>query len=197
MRIVGIILVVLILCSCKRSSLSREEYVKYFNSNDKFSVTREFNGILYKLKVQPPEILAFKNAEDQIRNKQDFDKELAYYKDKLNFVFLIEDASKNDGKVKSTVFNKQLYATILEYANTELRNDLKLIKNGDTLYCSAIHLESANSLQPVIRLSLGFTNLDPQNKDFTLVFNDNMFNNGPIKFSYSSTLFDQLPELKM
>ena len=197
MRFIGIILLVLTFNSCKRTTLSMEEYFKYLNSNEKFSVTKEFNGILYKLKLQPPELMTLRNSKDQIKNTNDFHTELEYYKDKLNFVFLIEDASKNVGKVKSAVFNKQLYATILEYANTDLKKDLRLIQNGDTLYCAAIHLESANSLQPVIRLSLGFTNLDPNNKNYTLVFNDNIFNNGPLKFNYSSTLFDQLPELKM
>lgn len=197
MRFLGIVLMLVIFASCKRAALSRDEYIKYINTEEDFCVTREFNGVSYKLKLQPPELLTLKNSPEQINNNEDFEKSLEYFKDKLNFIFLIEDASKVDVKVKSAVFDKQIYASVLKYANTELRNDLKLIQNGDTLICSVVHLESANSLQPVIRLSLGFTDLDPLNKNYTLVYNDRMFQNGPIKFNYSSTLFERMPELKM
>jgi hypothetical protein len=197
MRVLGIIVIVIFLTSCKRASMSREEYITYMNNSEKLCVVKEFNGIQYKAKIQPPELLTLKNSDVEIKTNSDFKKELEYFKDKINFVFIIEDVDKNNTVVKSTVFNKERYAAILAYANTDLKKDLLLIQNGDTLYCSVFHLEPANSIQPVLRLSLGFSNLNAQNKDYTLIFNDNIFSNGPLKFRYAKGLFEQLPELKL
>jgi len=184
--------IILISFSCvEKKKLKPNEYISYMNSNENsFTRERKFNNIKYKLKIQPAEILALHENDLSAEKIQ---KSINYYKDKLNFILIIED----DGsyKVRSTVFEKEKYGTVLSYANTDLKKDFTLINGKDSVYCSLLHLESANSIQPVIRMTIGFTGIQKLESDLTLIYNDNIFSNGPLKFYYSKEALNDLPQL--
>lgn len=184
-------------CANKKT-LAPDAYMQYLNSSESgLMLSKEYNQISYKLKMQPAGYLAIANSGASIKTQADFKASLNNYKEQMNFILLIQDAEKSNHRVKSMVFNKQEYGTILAYANTDLKNDIVLIQERDTLYCRMLHLESANSLQPILRLSLSFNGINANAKEFTLILNDNIFNNGPIKFYYSKKVMENLPDLKL
>lgn len=180
-----------------REKLGPDAYVQHLSSNESPSlITKELNGVNYKLRLLTPEYMALSHSREHL-NKNEVMESLKNYNHQVSFVFVIEDSDKNQGRVKSTVFNAEGYGNILGYANTDLKNDFMLVREHDTLYCNLVHLEPANSLQPVIRLSLAFNLPSSAEKGFTFLFNDNIFNNGPLKFNYSKRTIDALPELNM
>jgi hypothetical protein len=82
------------------------------------------------------------------------------------------------------------------YSNSTINEDFKLLQGKDTVYCALVHLEPANSINPVLRLTVAFSGLDPgSNEDITLFFNDNIFMNGPLKFHFDKKLFTDKPEI--
>jgi hypothetical protein len=101
------------------------------------------------------------------------------------------------GKVKKAMFDAEQYGAIMSYANSDLKNDFKLLQGEDTVYCHIVHLEPANSIQPIIRMTIGFSGLDTNLKDITLIYNDNIFRNGPLKFHYPKELLESFPEIKL
>ena len=180
-----------------REKLGPEAYVQHLSSDESPSlITKELNGVNYKLRLLTPEYMALSHSRERL-NKNEIMESLKNYTHQVSFVFVIEDSDKNQGRVKSTVFNAEGYGNILAYANTDLKNDFMLVREHDTLYCNLVHLEPSNSLQPLIRLSLAFNIPSPAEKGFTFLFNDNIFNNGPLKFAYSNQVMDNLPKLKM
>lgn len=184
-------------CSDKKV-LSPDEYMTYMDSHkDVLKISRELNSVNYSLQMLTPEQQILINSPDVFNNPAAFEKELSYYRNKLNFILVLKDPEKGMNKVRSTMFDKSEYGKILAYANTSLKEDFYLVQNEDTLYSTIVHLESANSIQPVFRLALGFSGLDSLSKECTLVFNDKIFNNGPIKFHYSKNVLSNLPEIKM
>jgi hypothetical protein len=177
--------------------LNAEDYLKYFNSSEnELLLDKELNGIRYKLRLLTPEYMTLNQSRGRYDTGQ-LANSLESFQYQKNFVFVIEDAGKSFNRVKSTVFNTERYGTILDYANTDLKNDFMIVREKDTLYCDLVHVEAANSLQPKVRLSLVFSSRDKVMDGFTLLFHDNIFNNGPLKFNYSNKVLKDLPELNM
>lgn len=188
---------IFIKCGAKQV-FSPVNYIKYINDEvNGLVVEREFNKIVYKAKLQPCEMIVLNNSIDKIKSDEQFRNEVSLYKGKLNFVFNIEDSKDGTYKVRELMFSKASYGKLLSYANVSLINDFKLLQGSDTLYCSIAHLESANSVQPIVRISLAFKGLDTLKKnDLTLLYNDNIFLNGPLKFHFSMDALNKIPEIK-
>ncbi|MEO6302759.1 MAG: hypothetical protein ABIP51_06270 [Bacteroidia bacterium] len=178
--------------------MSKDEYVAYLNSTEGGLInSKEFNGKLFKVKLQTPEIIFLSNYEDSILDEEKLKKGLPGFNDKVNFIIILEDVPGNN-EVKQAVVNKDSYSKILSYGNTEMKNDFKLIQGNDTNYCSLALIEPANSLQPVIRIAISFSGLNALNKNnLTLIYNDRIFEQGPVKFNYTKTVFENIPALKL
>ncbi|MBP7809088.1 MAG: hypothetical protein KA163_07340 [Bacteroidia bacterium] len=157
--------------------------------------SKSINKIKYKLRLITPEIMVL-NSE-KINSESAFKERLKNYEGQVQFNFIIEDDNSENGSlVKETIINPKVYSEILHYANTEMTNDLFVIINGDTINCTIMHLEPANSIQPVLRFSVGLSDIKNKIEECTFCFNDNIFNNGLIKFNYSSSTFNNMPKIK-
>ena len=185
--------------SCSdQNCLILEEYRQYLNSEEcPLNTSKEINDIKYAVRVQPPQLTLMNSVGDSIKTELDFNRYLKYYMDKWNVVLLISDADQSDHLVKRTIFDQAKFQAILSYANTELAENVMLVQDNDTLYTSLIHLEPANSMQPLLRISMNFQGNNPNAESYTIIFNDDIFQNGPMKFRYTSEQFKNLPTLKI
>ncbi len=184
---------------CKRSiEMNVSEYLSSFKTNKlKDTKVRILNRIKYKCKIQPPDLITITNSEKKITNQSAFELERLNYEKQLNFILVIEDESMADVKIKRVINNKNEFNRLLAYANNLLQNDFSLQLNNEVSFCKLIHLEPANSIYPSIRVTLTFNELKSYTEGCTLVFNDNLFNNGLIKFSYEKDYFENLPKIKI
>lgn len=183
-------------CSSKKE-MDREEYLRYMNSKDcGLLVTKSLKGICYELKCIMPEQQCLRFNRNSIQSKEQFNQLLNEYKDKLSFIMVIKD-DEGSSVVRSAVFDKETYGNILGYANTELQKDFSLEGFESQNICAMAHIESSNSVQPVLRLVLAFGSVSKMEHGFTVVYNDNIFNNGPIKFNFSESTISHLPVLNL
>jgi hypothetical protein len=196
--LVGLLMIVTSGCTSFRvKSLTPDEYVTFLNSDESgMKSTSVVNNIRYQSILVPSQYLVIKHSKDSIKTQKDFEHQLDYYIDQLNVILLISDAGQKNHVVKKTIFDSQKYNSIIAYVNSEMKNDFMLVQDNDTIYTSLLHIESSNSVEPLLRLSLGFTGVNPKAKDVVLVFSDNIFENGFIKFNYASAL-SKLPEIKI
>lgn len=186
---------VLLFGCTQNNSLNKEDYLAFLTSGGgQFFKERQINRLSYKLKMQLPEYTLLKR-NDSINSVEKFNQELALDKDKLSFVMILGD-EKESQRVKEIVYKPELFGRLIDYAGLELASDFKLVQGKDTLSCAFVYLEPANSLQPVIRLSLAFEKVK-RSSDCTLIFNDKLFNNGEIKFHYGIETFNDLPKLNL
>lgn len=184
-------------CS-KNKELNQKEYLSYLNSEASgLLVVKTLNNIQYSLRCQTPEQQCLSANKLTIKSQKDFENLMDDYKGRLNFILIIEDKNGESNQVKKVIFNKEAYGNILGYANSELGKDISLVTEKEILQCSLVHLEPANSIQPVLRLAVLFSGITQTNNEVTFVFDDNIFNNGPIKFNYTQKIFTELPKLKI
>jgi hypothetical protein len=64
--------------------------------------------------------------------------------------------------------------------------------------CTLYHMEGDYNILNYSLISLAFdaSGIEPGD-DITLVYNDQLFQNGPVKFTYSSQLLTHLPTIKL
>lgn len=185
--------------SCKEQRrMPPAEYIRYLSSAESgLSISKQHRDLVFRARLQPPELLTLINSGETHASAEAFGAGYKEYAGQMNVIFLISDAGGHH-LVKETVFDPVRYGQLLSYANTALQNDFELqLSDGSLIPCSMVHIEPANAVEPVIRVTLSFHHLPENPGDYTLVFNDNLFNTGKLKFLYRRNLFDQLPKLKI
>jgi hypothetical protein len=194
-RILSIFILSIAVYSCSKSKLSASEYIAYMNDLENGYVCRRtFNGINYKTVMQTPEMIILRSGR-QVSDPINFNKNVDEQKGNLNFVFTISD-DDGSNRVKEMVFDQSKYGGILRYSNSMINEDFKLLQGNDTVYCALVHLEPANSINPMLRLTVAFSGIDQNStEDLTLFFNDNIFMNGPLKFHFDKKIFLNKPEI--
>lgn len=187
----------MLLTGCNQNTeMVKDAYINYLaSSKSGLIISKNLNGIVYTVKCQTPELICFSENENNKFTKMEFEQLMKSYSDKFRFSLVIQDEGQKSISVKNAVYNKEIYSNIVGYANTELQNDIYILEGEKKIKCDLAHLEPANSTNPVLRIASAFSNINSK-ADFVFVFNDNTFNNGPIKFNFSSDIFNALPKLK-
>lgn len=117
-----------------------------------------------------------------------------------------EDLQYFDLRIKVEDFNREFikydlenagqYQARVQYCAFNMQQDIKLIDGSDTLSCVLYHYERSFDIVPYGHFTLGFENKksDVVNTK-TLVFYDNLFNNGIIKLNFSPEIMVNEPIL--
>jgi hypothetical protein len=133
--------------------------------------TRTINNIKYVLEYMPAE--AFKNDADSIKIA-----DLAYYK-------LTISEEKNSGKIEE-LFSQSNYNKLLYYVNKGLQNDFKSVYGDTEISPVQVHFENNMRLTQKMTFLVAFEKFEKNTDNILVEYNDNVFNNGPIKFSYKT-----------
>lgn len=169
------------------------------NHENEFILNKEFDGLVYSAFYKPPKYIAYKecishNCIDSLKLK----KRINGLSNQYNFGFRIK--SKDGNHILNTRSqNQNEYFQRLEYFLTAAKKDFKLLllSSKDTLDCSIYHFERNYGAAPFIDISLAFQNpLGTNIEDITLQFEDQIFENGSIKFNYEKDNIQNLPQIQ-
>lgn len=186
----------LLFLACGPKFLNEKEYLNYLRSAESGLTQHQLlNGVDYCLTYLPPEYMSLMRRETVGPESDSSSKK--GQTEPINFTLLLQDEDKDEFQVKSLV-NTGDFNAVLQYANSDMKQDVRLLVGYDTLYCSLLHMEPANSLLPMVRISMVF--FAPASQDlkdgFTLLYNDRIFNKGPLRYNYTNRLMAALPQLK-
>ena len=78
----------------------------------------------------------------------------------------------------------------------KMQNDIFIVQGNDTLYPGMYHFERIYEIAPFATVMLAFDDkkFKPEN-EFTVVYNDRLFNKGFIKYNYSPKQLIDLPNI--
>jgi hypothetical protein len=127
--------------------------------------TKTMNGIKYELHYVPKESFQDPAIAD-----------LAYYK-------LVISEETHNGKINE-LFKQQNYNKLLYYINSSLNKDLAGYYDNQQSKLVQVYFESNNRMSKSLVFMLAFEKSKNSDKTFSFAFNDNIFNNGPIKLQY-------------
>lgn len=192
--ILGLSTICLILLACKKV-YSPLDYKNWIESElNGLRKNKTIGKISYELQYETPEykILMIKGPV-QI-GKCDIAEETKPYSGLHCFNFTITTFN-GVNPVKFDLKSQEEFYARQEYLNSNIQNDFFLLnENKDTVKCVFAHSEREFGIAPHLKIDLAFEKQE-QSENFKFCYNDRMFNNGMIKFSFDSKLLNDLPEL--
>ena len=187
-KILIISLIVLNIFSCKKKEKNTSDAdFKLYNLASagwkSKTMTHTLSDIDFKATQVPIQYYILKNADS---------KEAAY----IDSIYklhskerIIEFEFKHDSKddLLKNKYTKKDYTESVKYMSFKIENDFKVVtQSGDTIPCAGVHFERNFKLAPFKRLLLHFGNI-PENENIQLVYNDNLFKNGLLKYQFKET----------
>ena len=153
----------------------------YIGKDEYYSkkITQRIGDIYYTATIMPIDYYIKKNLKI-------FDKDsLKYYRIKLKGEKIVqfEFQQKEKKDLLQSSFTNTDYESAVKYMSFSIKNDFYGINSkGDTIYCRGILFERNFKLAPFKRILIYFKDQENINS-LKLVYNDNLFQNGLIKFN--------------
>lgn len=137
------------------------------------SFISETNGKLnYELIYQSPEkryYLMTGNTVIPASSKKEYNKLICYE--------LRISSNKYNDLLKS--FTENELTEKLNYLNSKIQLDFKIIHGKDTLPCVMAHFERNYGVAPYLSIQIAFENsISLNNQDYSILYDDHLFNNG-------------------
>lgn len=192
----------------KPVSLEKDEYITSVipNSQNGLRSTKTVDGFEFSLSYEPAELMVLKDYDGKI-SEESFEKEVRSRNHFLYFTLRIKNTdSKVTELLQHNLTSADEYTERLKYYSFNVQKDLKLQIAGDTVECCLATYERSYSLSPELTVSLAFP-LKEQTADaiekrqlkerLNITFNEKVFNNGMINFSFHPNVVNTIPTLAL
>lgn len=159
---------------------------KYFNYGvydwKSKQVTQYYDAISYKATEVPLEYYLLKQIGNDSKLVDSISKENSRERI-VEFQFQHQD--QKDLLLQE--FTNKSYEDAVKYMAFTIEKDFKVVtETNDTISCSGVHFERNFKVAPYKKLLLYFNHID-QKDNIKLIYNDQLFGNGLINFSFKET----------
>lgn len=180
---------------CKKS-YSPLDYKNWIESSESgLNKKKTIGALTYSAQYQTPEYLVLLSQGPQKIQHCDLNTEIEKYTGSYHFKFTIS-CEEGIHPLKFQLRSEEQFYARQEYLNSLLMEDFYLVtSNEDTLNCVFAHAERDFGISPHLIIDLVFENYKGK-EGFKLCHNDQLFNNGMIKFSFPSEAINDLPKLR-
>lgn len=192
----GFILVVLIClfgCNGRPSSLSYSKFMEYIYDED--------NGLLV---IQDIDKMKYTMLFEPLKQKLDYNKLIG--KDttaiqaskNMYFKMRVELQDKKD-VLKNGLDQEGQFFYRLQYLNTNIQKDFELVDGDDTLQCLLTNYEYTEGLTPYVIINISMpkiSELNPKNEKFKIIYNDQLWDSGPVNFTYLKEDLTHIPTIR-
>lgn len=181
----------------KSISLPLGDFVIWVNNKEnKLLKVKEISDINYQMSFTTKECLAYQELKDEEYTKEKFAETTKHYEGMTYFNFKIEVEEGAGELLKYKLASPQQYNSRITYMSFEMQKDICLVQGKDTLYPGLYHFERIFSIAPYATVLMAFDNKKfNTDEEFTIVYNDRLFNKGLIKYNYSSKQLIDLPNI--
>lgn len=158
--------------------------------------SKSISELNYKMSFVPKECMAFNELKGQEYTQEEFDEAITHYKDMSYFNFKIEVPKEQGELLKYNLSSPQQYNDRINYMSFRMQKDIILVQENDTLFPGIFHFERIFEIAPFATVMLAFDNSKINlEKEFTIIYNDQLFNKGYIKYYYQPNLLIDLPKI--
>ncbi len=175
--------------------LTPSEYIGFLEDPENGLVQAKDAGG-YTVNVQ------YKPAEYQVLKELGFIGSVASIdsacKDLRNMQAFTITLSREDGNdpLKACAKSDQEYYSLVKYFSFDAAQDIILVVGEDTIPCGFAHMERVNGISPDIKMLLSFPYSLPKGGNIQLIYADQAFNLGRLKFMFDTDRIRNLPDLK-
>ncbi len=182
--------------------LNPVQYVQWINDQEINSLTKkkEISEINFQLKHLPVEYMVSNELRKKEVSKAELDSLLPEYQGMEYYELRISVDDFNDETAKYGVADMAEYQQRIVYMSFAMQNDLSVTVNGDKeVACQLFHFERTYGVAPYATFLFGFSKeqMGDQVEERTVVFNDNLFNKGLVKFHWHTAEIENVPKIQV
>ncbi|MFL5763544.1 MAG: hypothetical protein ACJ77K_06335 [Bacteroidia bacterium] len=181
----------------RNTQLELPQYAAWVQNEENDLVkNKTINDVNYQVAFLPVEFMAYTELKHQEYTEQQFKETKAHYAGMSYFKLRIEVKDHTGEILKYELSSAQQYNQRLDYMAFRMQNDLCIVQGKDTLYPGLYHFERSYDLAPFADVMLAFDNqkFHPE-EEFTIVYNDQLFNKGYLKYIYHQKQLIDLPNI--
>lgn len=156
--------------------------------------SKAINDLDFKLCYMPKEKLAINELKGEAYTEAQFRDACAHYKGMSYFDLRIGLIKGSGELLKYELASPQQYNDRIDYMSFRMQKNIFLVQGKDTLYPGLYHFERIFEVAPFATVMLAFDNqkFDPK-EQFTIVYDDQLFHKGYIKYNYGTNQLIDLP----
>jgi hypothetical protein len=159
--------------------------------------TKKISEFNYSVKYLPIDYLISNELKKENISKTEYDSLKVDYEGMEYFELRIQIDGFNDETAKYQLDDMGLYQQRIVYMSFAMQDNLKLLTDkGMEVPCELFHFERTYAVAPYATFLMGFAKdkIGAAN-DYTVVFEDNLFNKGLLKFNWEITQLQNVPKL--
>lgn len=146
---------------------------------ESYRVSEIKGGLDYSAMQLPNEYYLLKNVG--VKNRTELDSLQESMKKERVIVAEFRDLAEDD--ILKEKFTKRNYEESVKYIAFAIQQDYTLLtESNDSIPCVGVHFERNFKVAPFKRVLLYFDNV-PENENIELIYKDNLFGNGTLKFN--------------
>lgn len=177
--------------------LSVQEFATWCaDRNNKLSKSKDIADIRFDLSYMPKESMALLELRTEQYDYPKFKETCNHYADMTYFNFKIEVINGSGELLKYKLDSPSQYEARVKYMSFEMQKDIYLIQGKDTLLPGLFQFERIFEVAPYSTVMFSFDNKKfNRNNEFTIVFNDKLFEKGFVKFNYKNKQLINVPNI--
>jgi hypothetical protein len=191
-----ILIIVSCVMSCKQSSLSKEAYASYIDSEKSELVqSKEIGNFTVQCEYKTPEYIALRESNKD--GEQVNQTKINEYKNTLHFYLKFSSTNQTDF-LKEGIENAEEYGHRLAYFTEHIQNNISVVLDNDTIPCSYSYFERNYGVQKGSTLLVGFDKINSELEtipNMSFIYDDQVLGIGPIIFRYKSQNLKNIPQL--
>jgi hypothetical protein len=176
------------------SKLEPSQYVSWIeDKNNGLQKEKKIDEVLFTVQYRPlPYIIC--EEEKKMDLVDSLVKRRSAELDGMQYVSMKIEVPNGELLKYGTTTTEQ-YEDRVNYFSFGMQKDIQLVEDGDTLPCLLFHYERVYDLAPYGTFLIAFSKGKDVNGDKTLIFSDNQFNKGIIKFYFNGKDMRKVPQL--
>lgn len=172
------------------------EFKEWNDKSETIFRNREIGKFNYNVKLLSSDLLALQELQGEKYSNSVFESTKKQYEELIYLKFNISHDEYNKELLKLPSEYNESYSDRVKYASFHLNKDIIIINDSnDTIPCALHQFERAFNIQSGLNFLIAFPKFNFEN-GFTMIYQDNLFRNGIVKFRYEKENVE-LPYLKV
>ncbi|MBI3518036.1 MAG: hypothetical protein HY062_01595 [Bacteroidetes bacterium] len=182
----------------KEETLTPADYMSWINDpTHNLKRSKKISEFDFTLFSKPVDYLISLDQKTETIDRNKYSELKKEFGNLLYFDFKIEVHDIPTELLKYKVSGEAEYQRRVTYFAYEMQKDFFLVDHFDTIPCVMFHYERTYDIVPYVKVLLGFNPLKNNTENtFEFIYQDRVFNNGPIKFTIRKTDLENIPKLK-
>ncbi|WP_027420457.1 hypothetical protein [Crocinitomix catalasitica] len=181
------------LYACGKSKLAPKEYVYWCDdAENKLIKNYTQKDLSLTCQYMTSEYSVLKQSNPNDLNISEIQSSIESLADLVQFKLKFENKSKNNF-IKNNYTTAEEFNTRSLYLSYDMQDDFRLVAGADTIKCVLLHHERTYGNTPYETVFLTFPK--KSNSDLELIFNDQVFGFGRVKFKFRNEVILNMPEL--